>query len=99
MLSHTSIDNLVLGTVNASWKRSIDADTLAQAVATVDVETWLIHLATFFTEVRSGLIVSFANVHGISLDDLFSAYTKVKALTGEANLHLENDLVELGCAA
>ncbi len=38
MLTNKSIDNLVLGTVNASWKHEIDADTLACAVSAGDVE-------------------------------------------------------------
>lgn len=99
MLTDASVDNLVLGTVNAPWKRNIDADALACAVSTGQVEGWLVHVATFFSEVRSGLILAFAKSHHISAPALLAAYAKVKALTGEANDTLEADLVAMGCAA
>lgn len=99
MLTNASIDNLVLGTVNAPWKRSIDAEALACAVNTGQVDGWLVHLATFFSEVRTGLILAFATAHHISAPALLAAYTKVKALTGETNATLEVDLVQLGSAA
>ena len=90
-----SIDNLVLGTVNASWKREIDAATLAALMKAGKVDGWLVHLATFFGEVRSQLILLFADAHGVSKADLFLTYSKVKVMTGEANLSLESELVKL----
>ena len=96
MQTTASIDNLVLGTVNASWKHAIDAETLADTIATAQIDGWLVHLATFFGEVRSGLILAFANAHHISVPVLMAAYVKVKALTGETNTALEADLVKLG---
>lgn len=90
--THAQIDNLVLGTVNAPWKRSIDANTLARLIASGQVDGWLVHLATFFAEVRSGLIMAFARGHGIAMSALMATYAEVKAQTGEANADLENAL-------
>ena len=89
----TRIDNLVLGTVNASWRRSIDADTLAQAIASGGVDEWLVHLATFFSEVRAPLIRDFAAAHGISPAQLAASYTQVRERTGERNCSLEEALL------
>ncbi len=90
-LSAKSIDNLVMGTVNASWKTMLEANTLAQLVATGDVEKALPHLATFYSEVRGNLIVAFAKSHGISMIQLGATYLTVKKLTGEKNPALEAD--------
>ncbi len=90
-LTVKNIDALVMGTVNASWKTVLDADKLAQFVAVGDVETALPHLATFYSEVRSKLIVAFANSHGISMAQLRATYLTVKQLTGEQNPALEED--------
>jgi len=90
-LTAKNIDNLVMGTVNASWKTMLEADTLAQLVAAGDVETALPHLATFYSEVRDKLILAFAESHGISLAQLHATYKAVKALTGEKNPELEED--------
>lgn len=99
MITSASIDNLVLGTVNASWKHAIDAETLAFAVGAGEVDGWMVHLATFFSEVRSGLILAFATAHGISLAALSATYAKVKVMTGEFNLPLEAAFVQLEFAA
>ena len=78
------LDNLVLGTVNAPWKRSIDADVLACAIINNETDEWLCHLATFFGEVRRSLIMEFAEAHEISIDRLLSCHEIVKARTGES---------------
>lgn len=83
------IDSLVLGTVNASWKRSIDAEQLTATLKAGVEGDWLVHLATFFCEVRAGLIHDFAVAHGISTADLAASYALVRARTGERNLELE----------
>ncbi|WP_207456547.1 hypothetical protein [Azospirillum sp. SYSU D00513] len=94
-----SIDNLVTGTVNAPWKRSLSAPVLAAMITDVDVEEWLPHLATFFTEVRPHLVLGFAQNHAIPSDALLKSYSRVKALTGEANGVLEGELAKLAKAA
>jgi hypothetical protein len=94
-----SIDNLVLGTVNAPWKRSLSATMLAEKVRLGEVDGWLPHIATFFTEVSPRLILDFVKVHRISPTALRDCYEKVRALTGEANRQLENAFAGLGKAA
>lgn len=94
----SAIDNLVLGTVNGPWKRDIGVVALVHALKTGDFDGWLVHIATFFGEVRSGLILAFAREHDVSETVLFAAYTKAKILTGEANSHLEADFGQLGHA-
>jgi hypothetical protein len=95
----TRLDELVLGTVNAPWKRVLNADQLERAVATGEVEGCLPHLATFFAEVSPTLVIRFADQHGISLTDLSVTYRQVRSLTGEANAALESLIVVMGQAA
>lgn len=87
--SPLSTDNLVLGTVNAPWKRYIDAVTLAEKIATGEIEEWLCHLATFFGEVNPQLIFEFAENHAIPRQALKTTYKAVKARTGESCPALE----------
>ena len=88
-----NIDGLVLGTVNAPWKRTLDAEQLAQAVMTSQTGDCLPQLATFFGEVSSQLIVGFADQHKIAHEVLASTYEAVKRLTGERNEALEAELL------
>jgi hypothetical protein len=90
----SSVNSLVLGTVNSSYRRSIDADLLASSVAGGAPGPWLSHLATFFTEVRPHLILAFARLHGIGMGDLERCYSAVKTLTGEFNRELEAEFAE-----
>lgn len=92
----SSTDKLVLGTVNASWKNKIDAKTLAEAIGGGAIEPDLVHVATFFSEVRPHLILRFAQEHRISKATLKAAYKKAVALTNEANPDLEKALVSVG---
>jgi len=95
-----NIDNLVMGTVNASWKTKLAADQLAQMVVTGEVKLALPHVATFFAEVRSPLITEFAKLHDIGMGQLAATYKTVKSLTGEKNQALEEKLGQsLGRAA
>ncbi len=95
----SSVDKLVLGTVNASFRKSLDADTLAASVMTSDVDAWLSHVATFFTEVKAHLIIAFAKAHGIPLNVLAKTYARIKTLTGESNKALDAELAGLAVAA
>ena len=95
-----SIDRLVLGTVNASYRTELDAEQLARAILLADIDTKLPHLATFFGEVRDKLILAFAASHGISQAKLKAAYKAVKKITGETNKGLERDFAHaMGRAA
>lgn len=98
-MSVEKIDNLVLGTVNASFWNTVDAETLAVSVKTVDVDAWLSHIATFFTEVKVHLVLAFAKAHGIPLKALAATYAKIKVLTGEVNRALDAELSRLAIAA
>ena len=91
----SAVDKLVLATVNAPYKRSIDAATLRNCLAKHDLDQWLVHIATFFTDVASELVFKFADQHGISRSALAKAYLAMKKKTGERNPDLETDLVPM----
>lgn len=84
-----AVDKLVLATVNAPYKRSIDAATLQDGLAKLDLDRWLVHIATFFTDVAPELVFEFADQHGISRSTLTKAYLAMKKKTGERNPDLE----------
>jgi hypothetical protein len=84
------IDDLVLGTTNAPYRRSIRAKELVDALTLGESGQWTVHVATFFTDVRPELVLRFAKLHGITRRELASAYGEVKEATGEANPALEN---------
>lgn len=82
-------ERLILGTVNAPWKRQIDGKTLAALIVSGNPGDWLPHLATFFSEVRAALIWDFAKDHGITDDVILSSYRVVRDLSGEVNPDFE----------
>lgn len=94
-----SLDRIVLATVNAPWKRTIDAATLAAVLQERDPGLWLVHAVTLFTEVSPPLVIAFARAHGSTAEDVAAAYTAVKAASGERSTRLESHLAELGKAA
>jgi len=83
------VDKLVLATVNAPYKREITASTLTECLLKADAGDWLVHVATFFTDVSPALIFTFAASHGITRIKLAQAYLAMKSTTGELNLDLE----------
>ena len=87
--SLNGIDNLVLGTVNAPWKRTIDAETLARQIKEGKTSEWLCHMATFFAEVSPPLIADFAEAHSIDQETLMASYKKIKGITGEYNKYID----------
>jgi hypothetical protein len=91
----SAVDKLVLATINAPYKRSIDAATLRNCLAKLDLDQWLVHVATFFTDVAPELVFKFADQHGISRSTLTKAYLAMKKKTGERNPDLETDLVPM----
>lgn len=84
------VDELVLGTVNAPYKASIDAEGLAAALRAPDPEKY--HLNTFFTDVSVRLIVRFALNHGISFNELRAAYEAFLARGGISYPNFERDM-------
>jgi len=83
------IDKLVLATVNAPYKRSISAPTLKECLVNPGDGDWLVHVATFFSDVSPMLILGFAASQGISRPKLAQAYLVMKSKTGEQNMELE----------
>ena len=83
----------MLGTVNASWKRSIDAATFTQLIGAGQVGDLLPHVATFFGEVRVELILAFADAHRISAAALRQTYEAMRGATGETSAALEAALL------
>lgn len=93
--SPVAVDKLVLATVNAPYKRAIDAPTLQKSLTELDLDRWLVHIAAFFTDVAPELVFKFADQRGISRSKLAKAYRAVKRRTGERNPDLEADLVPM----
>jgi excisionase family DNA binding protein len=98
-ISVREIDDLVLGTTNAPYRRSIRAKQLVDALMSGESGRWAVHVATFFTDVRPELVLRFAKLHGIPKRKLASSYDEVKAATGETNPSLENLLEQLAPTA
>lgn len=97
-MSKREVDDLVLGTVNAPYKKSITAAALAKRLASGKSAPWTVHIATFFTDVKPNLILEFAETHGISKRTLGATYRALKAATGEGNPALEAALDQLASA-
>jgi predicted transcriptional regulator len=89
------IDDLVLGTTNAPYRRSISAAELVAGLTSRASDNWMVHIATFFTDVRPELILQFAAYHGVSVDSLAAAYHGIRTRTGEASPALEAALERL----
>ena len=90
-----AVDKLVLATVNAPYKRAIDATTLQASLTKLNLDRWLVHIATFFTDVAPELVFKFADQHGISRSNLAEAYLAVTEKTGARNPNLETYFVPL----
>ena len=86
-------DLLVLGTVNAPFKRQIGSDELARCVLTGNPDPWLVHVAAYFSDVSPDLILAFAEEHDIGPSRLARSYALVCARTGIRNPSLETRLV------
>jgi excisionase family DNA binding protein len=91
-MSKREVAELVLGTTNAPYKKSITATELTRGLASGKSEPWTVHVATFFTDVKPELILKFAEMHGVPRRILASTYRAIKAATGEANPALETVL-------
>jgi len=82
-------DALVLGTVNAPYRREINARDLSRCLRREELSEWLVHIATFFTDVDPSLVLQFAELHDIPVTDLRRVYSDVKRKTGERSPRLE----------
>jgi excisionase family DNA binding protein len=90
-----NIDQLVLGTTNAPYRRTMNATDLVARLTSRDWQNWIAHVATFFTEVRPELVLEFARFHAIPIQDLAASYRSMKSATGESNPALESALERL----
>ena len=89
------VDQLVLGTTNAPYRRAINSTDLVTRLTSRDWQNWIAHIVTFFTEVRPELVLQFARLHAIPIQDLAAAYRSMKSATGKANPALERALERL----
>ncbi|WP_271502408.1 hypothetical protein [Bradyrhizobium sp. CCBAU 11357] len=83
------VDQLVLGTINAPYRRTINSTDLVACLMSRDWQNWIAHVVTFFTEVRPELVLQFARLHAIPIRDLVAAYHAMTSATGETNPALE----------
>jgi hypothetical protein len=90
-----NVDQLVLGTTNAPYRRTISSTDLVARLRSRDWQKWTAHVVTFFTEVRPELVLQFARDHAIPIRDLSAAYRSMKSATGESNPALESSLERL----
>ena len=90
-----NVDQLVLGTTNAPYRRAITSPDLVARLRSRDWQNWIAHVVTFFTEVRPELVLQFARLHGIRINDLSAAYRSMKSATGETSPALERALERL----
>lgn len=89
-------DQVVLATVNASWRRELGASELLACLrGTAPVADWADHLATFFTEVPLEAIERYIAAHRLPAERVLAAYRAVREITGEENPGLEKWLGEL----
>ncbi|MCP3392027.1 helix-turn-helix domain-containing protein [Bradyrhizobium sp. CCGB12] len=91
----SDIDQLVLGTTNAPYRRTMSSTDLVARITSRDWRNWIAHVATFFTEVRPELVLEFAQRHAIPIQDLAASYESMKSTTGESNPALEKALERL----
>lgn len=95
----SAVDKLVLATVNAPYKRDIDATILEDRLNRARFDEWAVHIATFFTDVAPDMVLNFAKHHRISKPKLAKAYLAMKAKTGERNPTLEAVLAPLASSS
>ncbi|ODM75076.1 helix-turn-helix domain-containing protein [Bradyrhizobium elkanii] len=91
----SDIDQLVLGTTNAPYRRMMSATDLVARITSMDWRNWIAHIVTFFTEVRPELVLEFAERHAIPIQDLAASYESMKSTTGESSPALESALERL----
>jgi hypothetical protein len=92
------VDELVFSTVNAPYRRTIGAATLAGCMAKAEPGKWPVHVATFFTDISLDLVLAVAAAHGLSKSQLARTYSASKRKAGEPNANLEAKLGREGTA-
>lgn len=85
------MDAVVLGIVNCSLPRRIDAACLRACLRGLEPPgPWMAHLTAFFGEVPVPAIEAFAAEGGIAHEDLRRGYAAVRCATGDRNPDLED---------
>lgn len=80
----SSVDSLVLSTVNAPYSKKLDAMTLANYILEpAKSKTSAGPMSSFFYEVSPDLQIAFAEGHGISIAALKSAASFFDAWSGQ----------------
>lgn len=80
----SSVDSLVLSTVNAPYSNKLDAMTLANCILEpAKSKTAAGPMSSFFYEVSPDLQIAFAEGHGISIAALKAAATFFDAWSGQ----------------
>lgn len=94
------VDALVLGTVNASWRRTIDATTLVACLrGDVRSEQWVPHVRTFFEDVPREAILRFMLVHELTASRTLATYRACFAPDERDHDGIDGWLAELADAA
>ena len=91
-----NVDQLVLGSVNASLRRVIDAPTLVAALADpVLARQWGTHLDAFFEDVPREALLRFVRLHCIDPARLLDTYRRLSSTEHECDEELDRWLTEL----
>lgn len=83
----SSVDSLVLSTINAPYSKKLDAKTLANCILEpAKSKTVAGQMSSFFYEVSQDLQIAFAEGHGISIVALKSAASFFDAWSGQKSI-------------
>lgn len=94
----SDIDRLVLNTVNAPWRRRIDAASLAGCLmGGAGLQGWSEHVRTFFEDVPREAMLRFMVAHQLDPRAVLETYRVLT--TGAADAGLAEWLAELATAA
>lgn len=95
-----NIDQLVLGSVNASLRRCIDAPTLLAALHDPAIAgRWAAHLAAFFEDVPREAMLRFLVLHQVDAGVAALAYHRLVPTEADRDEDLDRWLTELANAA
>lgn len=100
MESMANVDALVLGTVNASWRRAIDSETLAACLrGDPRAERWMSHVRTFFEDVSREAMLRFMLAHELTAFRTLATYRDCFAPDERDHDGIDGWLAELADAA
>jgi len=94
--SVADVDALVLGTVNASWRRAIDASTLADCLMGRRAPgEWIEHVRTFFEDVPREAVFRFLLARALPPAAVLATYRAVTREEERRHGDLDTWLAEL----